>query len=205
MGYSRNDWDWLEAEWAYQLHGRSAFLSREDFAQLQAWEGEGVPAEAVVAAMEAYFARRAKRARPKSFIAASHLAKDVVKVMKLRTAMARAGDAPVAGGWETVKEPLRSDPEASMAFEAWRRAQAALPMPDSAGFLEAFDAERAAFGSLLAKAEAALGPQAAPLQAELKTRLLDARIPEEGLVWRRAWAHHWGKMVAEAWGLPSEH
>lgn len=205
MGYSRSDWDWLEAEWAFQLHGRSAFLSREDFAQLQAWEGEGVPAEAVVAAMEAYFARRAKRARPRSFIAVSHLAKDVVKVMKLRTAMARAGDAPVAGGWDKVKEPLRSDPEARVAFEAWRRAQAALPMPDSAGFLEAFDAERAAFGSLLAKAETALGPQAVPLQAELKTRLLDARIPEDGLVWRRAWAHHWGKMVAEAWGLPSEH
>jgi hypothetical protein len=205
MGYVRADWEWLEAEWAFQLHGRSAFLSREDFAQLQAWEGEGVPAEAVVAAMEAYFARRAKRERPKSFIAVSHLAKDVAKVMKVRIAMARAGDAPVAGGWDKVKEPLRSDPEARVAFEAWRRAQAALPMPDSAGFLEAFDAERAAFGSLLAKAEAALGLHAAPLQAELKARLLDARIPEDGLVWRRAWTHHWGKMVAEAWGLPSEH
>jgi hypothetical protein len=205
MAFSRADWDWLEAEWAFQLHGRSAFLSREDFAQLQAWEGEGVPAEAVVAAMEAYFARRAKRERPKSFIAVSHLAKDVLKVMKLRSAMARAGDAPAAGGWEKVKEPLRSDAGARAAFEAWRLAQAALPMPDSAGFLEAFDAERAAFGTLLAKAEAALGSQAAPLQAELKARLLDARIPEDGLVWKRAWAHHWGKVVAEAWGLPGEH
>ena len=92
-----------------------------------------------------------------------------------------------------------------MAFDAWRRAQAALPLPDSAGFLEAFDTERAAFVVLLAKAESALGPQTAPMQAELKTRLLDARIPEDGLVWRRAWTHHWGKMVAEAWGLPSEH
>lgn len=204
MSYSRADWDWLEAEWAFQLHGRSAFLSREDFAQLQAWEGEGVPAEAVVAAMEAYFARRAKRPRPKAFMAVSHLAKDVAKVMKLRLAMARAGDAPAAAGWDPVKEPLRSDPEARAAFEAWRRAQAALPMPDAAGFLEAYDAERAAFAVLLARAEAALGAQAAPLQAALRTRLLDARIPEDGPVWRRAWSHHWGKMVAEAWGLPSE-
>ncbi len=204
MSYARADWDWLEAEWAFQLHGRSAFLSREDFAQLQAWEGEGVPAEAVVAAMEAYFARRAKRPRPKAFVAVSHLAKDVAKVMKLRTAMARAGDAPAKGGWDQVKEPLRSDPEARVAFEAWRRAQAALPMPDAAEFLDAFDAERAAFSALLSKAEAALGPQAAPLKAALRTRLLDAHIPEEGLVWRRAWSHHWGKMVAEAWGLPSE-
>ena len=204
MAYSRADWDWLEAEWAFQLHGRSAFLSQEDFTQLQVWDTEGVPAEAVVAAMEAFFARRAKRPRPKSFIAVSQVAKDVAKVMKLRTAMARAGDAPVAGGWDKVKEPLRSDPEARAAFESWRRAQAALPMPDSAGFLEAFDAERAAFATLLTKAEAALGPGAEPLKAELKARLLDARIPEDGLVWRRAWSHHWGKMVAEAWGLPSE-
>jgi hypothetical protein len=205
VAYSRADWDWLEAEWAFQLHGRSAFLSREDFAQLQAWEGEGVPAEAVVAAMEVYFARRAKRERPKSFIAVSHLAKDVMKVMKLRTAMARAGDAPAAGGWEKVKEPLRSDSGARAAFEAWRQAQAALPMPDSAGFLEAFDAERGAFGALLAKAETSLGTGAAPMLEELKARLLDARIPEGGLVWKRAWVHHWGKMVAEAWGLPGEH
>lgn len=204
MGYSRADWDWLEAEWAFHLHGRSAFLSHEDFTQLQAWDAEGIPAEAVVAAMEIYFTRRAKRPRPKSFVGISHLAKDVAKVMKLRAAMARAGDAPLAGGWDQVKEPLRSDPEARAAFEAWRRSQAALPMPDSPGFLEAFDAERAALTALLAKAEAALGPQAGPLRAELKTRLLEARIPEEGLVWRRAWTHHWGKRVAEAWGLPSE-
>ncbi|MBS1784498.1 MAG: hypothetical protein JST24_03620 [Acidobacteria bacterium] len=204
MGYSRDDWDWLEAEWAFQLHGRSAFLSREDFAQIQAWEENGVPAEAVVAAMEAYFARRAKRARPRSFVAVSHLDKDVAKVMKLRSALQKAGDAPVQGGWDEVKEPLRSDASARAAFEAWRRAQAALPLPDSAAYLDAFDAERAAFALLLAKAEAALGPQAAPMQADLKARLLEAKIPEDGLVWRRAWTHHWGRKVAEAWGLPSE-
>ena len=205
MGYSRSDWDWLEAEWAFHLHGRSAFLSREDFARLQAWEGEGVPAEAVVSAMESFFGRRAKRARPRTFVAAAHLEKDVVKAMKFRAALAKAGEAPLAGGWETVKEPLRSDPEARTAFEAWRRAQAALPLPDSAGYLAAFDAERSAFAALLSKAEAALGPQAGPMQAALKARLAEARIPEDGLVWRRAWAHHWGKLVAEAWGLPSEH
>ena len=203
MGYSRSDWDWLEAEWAYQLHGRSAFLSREDFARIQAWEGEGVPAEALVAAMEAYFERRAKRARPKSFVAVAHLEKDVAKVMKLRAALAKAGDAPVAGGWDKVREPLRSDPEARTAFEAWRRAQAALPLPDSAAFLAAFDAEQAAFAGLLTKAEAALGPQAEAMKAELRTRLLDAKIAEDGLVWRRAWSHHWSRLVAEAWALPA--
>ncbi len=204
MAFTRDDWDWLEAEWAFHLHGRSAFLSREDFATLQGWEGEGVPPDAVVAAMETYFARRAKRARARSFVAVSHLDKDVAKVMKLRASLQKAGDAPVQGGWDQVKEPLRGDSGARAAFESWRRAQAALPLPDSAAFLEAFDAERAAFAALLAKAEAALGAQAAPMQAELKARLSEAKIPEDGLVWRRAWAHHWGKLVAEAWGLPCE-
>ena len=205
MGYSRNDWDWMEAEWAFHLHGRSAFLSREDFATLQGWEGEGVPPDAVVAAMEAYFARRAKRPRPKAFVAVAHLDKDVAKVMKLRAALAKAGDAPALEGWGQVKEPLRSDAAARVAFEAWRRAQAALPLPDSAGFLEAFDAERAALAALVGKAEAALGPEAEAMRASLRQRLLEADIAEDGLVWKRAWSHHWGKMVAEAWGLPSEH
>lgn len=203
MAYTRDDWDWLEAEWAFHLHGRSAFLSREDFATIQGWEGEGVPPDAVVAAMETYFARRAKRPRPRAFVAAAHLDKDVAKVMKLRAALQKAGDAPVLGGWDEVKEPLRSDGAARAAFEGWRRAQAALPLPDSAGFLEAFDAERAAFAVVLAKAEAALGPQADALRAALKTRLLEAKISEDGLVWRRAWSHHWSRMVSEAWGLPT--
>ncbi|MBS1765826.1 MAG: hypothetical protein JST05_00265 [Acidobacteria bacterium] len=203
MGFSRNDWDWLEGEWAFHLHGRSAFLSREDFATLQGWEGEGIPPDAIVAAMEAYFARRAKRPRPRAFVAVAHLDKDVAKVVKLRAALVKAGDAPAMGGWDEVKEPLRSDAAARACFEAWRRAQAALPLPDSAGFLEAFDAERGAFAALMERAEAALGGEAEPLRASLRERLLDAKIAEDGLVWRRAWSHHWGKMVAEAWGLPS--
>lgn len=204
MPYTRTDWDWLEAEWAFHLHGRSAFLSREDFATLQGWEGEGVPPDAVVAAMEAYFARRAKRARARAFVAVAHLDKDVAKVMKLRASLQKAGEAPVQGGWEQVKEPLRSEASARVAFEAWRRAQAGLPLPDSPAFLEAFDAERAAHGALMAKAEAALGPAADTLRTELRARLLEAKIPEDGLVWKRAWAHHWGRTVAEAWGLPAE-
>ena len=54
-------------------------MSREDFLQLQAWAGEGVPADAIVNAMEAYFTRREKRAKAAAFVALSHLAKDVAK------------------------------------------------------------------------------------------------------------------------------
>ena len=39
MPFTREELDWMEAEWAFHLHGRSAFMSREDFLQLQVWAG----------------------------------------------------------------------------------------------------------------------------------------------------------------------
>ena len=71
MTYTREELDWIEAEWAYHLHGRSAFLSREDFVQLMEWNGQGVAADAIVNAMESYFERRAKRAKPRTFVGLS--------------------------------------------------------------------------------------------------------------------------------------
>lgn len=203
MAYSPEELDWIEAEWAFHLHGRSAFLSREDFLQLQAWGADGIPADAVVAAMEAYFQRRAKRARPKAFIALSHLEKDVQKARKLRLAMAKAGEETLdLAGWDQVVAPFREDPHAKRAYEAWRRLQATAPAPDSPAYLEHFDAERKALQDLAALAETALGPQAETLRETLRLRLLEARLEPEGLVWRRAWSHHWSKMVLEAWGIP---
>ena len=95
MSYTREELDWLEAEWAFHLHGRTAFLSREDFLQLESWAQVGVSAEAVVAAMGAFFERRAKRTRPRAFVALAHLQRDVDKAVKLRQALARAGEAQV--------------------------------------------------------------------------------------------------------------
>ena len=204
MAYAREDWDWIEAEWAFHLHGRSAFLSREDFAQLKTWEGQGIPPDLVVHALGAFFARRAKRARAKSFVAMSQIEKDVAKAVKVREALARAGAVPVSmEGWAQVKPPLGQDPQARLLFEAWKRAQAALPLPDAPDFLEAFDAERRAFQILIQAAEAALGPAAEPLRADLRQQLLEAEIPEGGVVWNRAWKHHWALRVSEAWGIPS--
>src|SRR5512147_2239307 len=109
MAYTREELDWIEAEWAYHLHGRSAFLSREDFLQLLAWSAQGVAAEAIVNAMEGYFARRAKRAKPRTFVAIAHLAKDVAKAVQLRAALDRSeAGAPALDGWDAVREPLRS-------------------------------------------------------------------------------------------------
>ena len=202
MPYSREEKDWIEAEWAFQLHGRSAFLSHEDFAQLLAWEAAQIPADAVVAAMETYFARRAKRPRARGFVTLSHLEKDVAKAMTLREVLKRAEpEAVPLEGWDTVKDPLRSDPRARAAWEAWRRWQANPPSPDSPGFLDHHDSERKAFRAFVEGAEAALGPQAEPLRKELQERLEASKLREGTPVWRLAWDHHWSRTVCEAWGV----
>lgn len=204
MTYSREELDWIEAEWAIHLHGRQAFLSREDFQQVQSWEAQGVPAELVVNALAAYFERRAKRARPRAFVALAQVEKDVAKAMKLRGSLLKAGPAlAAAAGWDTVKEPLRSDPRALAAFEAWAALKAASPAPDAPGFLEHFDLEREAFRRLVEQASSILGGAAEELQSGLRTRLAEARLEEGGTLWKRAWNHHWGRLVCEAWGIPA--
>jgi hypothetical protein len=202
MGYTREELDWMEAEWAFHLHGRSAFMSREDFLQLQLWAGEGVPADAIVNAMDSYFTRRAKRAKAHGFVALDHLAKDVAKAMKLRSALDRAGAPAPQSGWDAVKEPLRSDLRCRALFADWKRGQAAAPAPDAAGFLDHYDGERKLFKELVAQAEARLGAAAEPLRAALSLRLTEAGLAEGTLVWRRAWDHHWSRSVCEAWGIP---
>jgi hypothetical protein len=202
MLYTREEKDWIEAEWAYHLHGRSAFLSREDFARLQAWEAEGVPTDALVGAMETYFARRAKRPRPRSFVALSHLEKDVAKAMKLREVLQRSGAEPaLVEGWDSVKEPLHSDPRARGLYEAWRRLQTAPPLPDSPAFLDHHDAERAAFRAFVEVAEATLGPASESLRLDLRGRLLASKLQEDTPVWRLAWDHHWSRAVCQAWDI----
>ena len=150
MPYTREELDWMEAEWAFHLHGRSAFMRREDFLQLQAWAGAGVPADAIVNAME----------------------------------------------------PLRSDLGARALFAQWKRLQAGAPAPDAPGFLDHYDAERKAFKALVAMAEGRLGAAAGTLGADLAARLAEARLAEGTLVWRRAWDHHWGRLVCAHWGIP---
>jgi hypothetical protein len=203
VNYSREELDWVEAEWAFHLHGRTAFMSREDFLQLQAWAGEDIPAEVIVNAMEAYFQRRAKRPPSRSFVALSHLAKDVAKALKVHAALAKAGPgAGDAKGWEGVREPLRSDPRARALFEAWKRLEAQAPSPDSPGFLDHFDLQRKAFRELTAHAESRLGADGEALRRALAQRLAESNLLEGTLVWKRAWDHHWSKRVCEAWGIP---
>lgn len=202
MIYSREELDWIEAEWALHLHGRQAFLSREDFEQVKAWAARGVPAELVVQALAAFFERRAKRARPRSFVALAHVDKEVAKALKFRESLVKAGPpAAAVAGWSGVKEPLRTDPRALAAFGSWAALKACSPAPDSPAFLEHFDQERAAFRNLVELAAAALGSTGEELRTRLRARLAEAKLEAGGTLWKRAWNHHWGRMVCEAWGI----
>jgi len=205
VSYTREELDWIEAEWAFHLHGRSAFLSREDFATLQKWDAAGLPAETLVGCMGTYFERRAQRPTARGFVALSHLDKDVAKALKLRESLKRAGvEAPKVEGWDRIKEPLRADPKARVAFEAWSRLKVSAPGPDAPGYLDHFDAEQKAYRDLVALAEEKLDPGLkASLTRDLESRLQEAQIKPGGFVWKRAWEHHWGMAVCEAWGLPA--
>ena len=205
MPYTREEKDWLEREWAFRAWGRAGLLSTDDYRQVLAWEAAGVPMDLVVAALNAFFDRREKREKPRTFVALKHLDRDVAKGVKLRESLLRAGPELDAGkGWEQVKVPLREDPAAKAAFEGWQRLRAAVPSPESAGYLAHHDQEREARAALLALAEAALGPEAETLRADLRQRLAAADMQEGGLVWKRAWSHHWARLVAQAWALPLE-
>jgi len=180
-------------------------LSTEDYQQVLAWEAAGVPMELVVSALNAFFDRRDKREKPRTFVALKHFDRDVAKAVKLREALLRAGpELEVGKGWEQVQAPLREDPAARAAFEAWQRLRGSAPSPEAAGYLAHHDQEREARIALLALAEAALGPGAETLRAELRQRLVASDMKEDGLVWKRAWNHHWARLVAHSWGLPLE-
>jgi len=205
MPYTREEKDWLEREWAFRAWGRAGLLSTEDYRQVLAWEAAGVPMELVVSALNAFFDRRDKHEKPRTFVALKHFDRDVAKAVKLREALLRAGpELEVGKGWEQVQAPLREDPAARAAFEAWQRLRASTPSPEAAGYLAHHDQEREARTALLALAEAALGPGAETLRAELHQRLEASDMKEGSLVWKRAWNHHWARLVAQAWGLPLE-
>ena len=205
MAYTREEKDWLEREWAFRAWGRAGLLSTGDYRQVLAWEAAEVPMDLVIAALNAFFDRREKREKPRTFVALKHFDRDVAKAVKLREALLRAGPSLEVGkGWKQVESPLREDPAAKASFEAWQRLRATAPSPESAGYLAHHDQEREGRTALLALAETALGPTAGTLRSELRQRLLASDMQEDSLVWKRAWNHHWARLVAQAWGLPLE-
>ena len=165
MPYTVEEKDWLEREWAFRAWGRAGLLSTDDYRQVLAWEAGGVPMDLVVSALNAFFDRREKREKPRTFVALKHLDRDVAKAVKLREALLRAGPELDSGrGWAQVKVPLRNDPAAKAAFETWHRLRATAPSPESVGYLAHHDQAQEARAALLELAETALGPTAGPLR-----------------------------------------
>jgi hypothetical protein len=203
MEYTSEEWSWIEAEWAFHCFGRTAFLSTEDFRQAKTWAEQGIPAEVLVSAMGSFFERRAKRPRPRAFVALTHIKKDIEKAMSFRRALARAGEAIKKDypEWDTVKSPLKTDPKAKLAFEAWMQIKCNAPQPESSGYLDYLDTERKAYMSFIAIAAEALGPNRVALETKLAEKLRSVDIAEGSVVWKRAWDHHFAKDVCMEWGL----
>lgn len=203
--YTREELDWIEAEWAYHLHGRSAFLSPEDFRELQGWGEKGVQAQTLVKAMEAFFERRGKRPRARAFVAMSQMDRDIEKLQKLQESLRRAGPAvETINRWSSIKDPLQSDRVARTAFDEWQQAKAQVPEADQPGYLDAFDLERKAFKALVARAETLLMESVrTAMTLDLEGRLNEAGITKGSLVWKRAWEHHWALNICQHWGIES--
>jgi len=157
----------------------------------------------VVEAMAGFFGRLAKRPRPRRFVAFSHLKKDIAKALSFRNALNRAGDALGDGlpTWDSAKNPLKSDPRARAAFEGWMRIRGRAPTPESPGYLDHLDSDRAACREFVAIAADALGPALKDLKEGLAEKLRSVEITEGSAVWRRAWDYHYSKAVCDAWGF----
>ncbi|WP_306598847.1 hypothetical protein [Geothrix sp. 21YS21S-2] len=102
---------------------------------------------------------------------------------------------------ERFRELVRLEPRVLTIYEEWKALKAKAPAPDSPGFLDHFDAERKKFNELVVLAEGQLGDRKKHLQDELRARLVASKLQEESLVWRRAWNHHWNRIICEMWDI----
>jgi hypothetical protein len=202
MSYTREELDWIENEWARNLHGRPTFISREDYHQLQAWSDAGVPASDVVDAITTYFQRRLQNSKGRSFVALSYLTNDVAKAVKLSSSINLNEILQENTLWNTVKEPVRSDSRCRFLFKIWRQTYIKVPSEDAPMFLDYFDAERKAFKELVACVEVHLGDRVELLKRELRIKMIEAEFVEGTINWHRAWEHNWMRVVCDFFGIP---
>lgn len=202
MSYTREELDWIENEWARNLHGRPTFISREDYHQLQAWSDAGVPADDVVSAMNTYFQRRAQHFKGRGFVALSYLTNDVAKAVKLSSEINLNEILQENILWNTVREPVYSDQRCRLLFKVWRQMHATAPLEDSPAFLDYFDAERKALKELVGCVEVYLEDKAELLQIDLRNKMLKAEFTEGTISWCRAWEHNWMCIVCDFFGIP---
>jgi hypothetical protein len=89
--------------------------------------------------------------------------------------------------------------EVPRLLEALERLRATRPRPGSAGELDHHDREREARAALVTALEARMPNQDAR-KSELERRLVAGGTTPGSLVWRRAWSHHWSRIVLAATG-----
>jgi hypothetical protein len=103
------------------------------------------------------------------------------------------------------QELIRLDPKAKELYDALRALKATCLAPDAPGFLDHFDKECRVFKDLVAVGEERLDASVAEsLRKDLHASLVESKLPEGTLVWRRAWDHHWSRIVCNAWGITPE-
>lgn len=203
MTYSREEIDWVEAEWAFHLHGRSAFLSVDDFQKIQEWESQSIPPDLIVSAIKRYFERRAKKERPKSFIALGHIQSEIDKILKLRIALDQHKNLDQLKDWDLVKSPLREDLEAKNLFRIWQDKLHLMPSAESPVYLDIFREERNSYKELIRHAHLKLGDNMEILKIELTKKLKKAGLQPGSAVWDRSFDFHWSNLVADFWKIPT--
>lgn len=205
MPYTRQEYDWIEAEWAYHLFGRTAFLSVEDFSQIEGWDAQSIPADVIISAMDIYFKRRATKPRPRSFLALEYLQKDIDRLTQLRRALDlhRGESSPQDKTlWDSVKPPMKEDPKAINLFTLWSESRSMVPSAESTHYIEAIARVKAARTNLVAYAQSLLMTERREtLNGELIERLKASQLIPETPVWNLAFTHHWAIAILAEWSL----
>lgn len=193
MFYTQNEIDLIEEKWAFHLYGRSAFMSRDDFLQLQDWAKMGIPAEVIVNAISAYFRRRSQRNKKTSFVKLNYLSNDVDQEMKKHLTIFKEKSIVDNNNkdWDLVNKPARFDSHLKFLYEKFKNIQAVKPPLDAPDFLDYFTLEQQAAKDLVKYAERYVKPELELLKQSLYKRLLAANIPEDTIIWDRAWEQHW--------------
>lgn len=205
--YTRQEFDWIEGEWAYACHGRQTFLSVDDFRQVESWQAAGIRAATVVEAMTTFFTRLAQRPRRPARIKIAWIQPDLDRLQAHQNRI--TANVPLVNPnllksvWELVFEPLRSDPQAQDAWLKLYALKKSEPHPDAPGWLDHFDRARATEAQLLKLAEAHLRSLgAANPEATLKAQLADAGLTAGTDLYTRVWRHHWTRAVFKAFNVP---
>lgn len=106
-----------------------------------------------------------------------------------RAAAIEAGDVASLNPWDLTPES---------AITAWKAAARRVPPASSAWYSSAFDLERSAWKTCLSVAKRENPSLAAQIEASVCSRLEAQGIVPGSLVWKRAFAYHEAKELAEA-------